>query len=79
MKQRKVKMKQIKTIKGLAKELCLREGKKRQIDIANMTEALANQSDIVVEQMKKYRIDIGGIIYLNGLKRAKKKAKPCRK
>lgn len=72
-------MKQIKTIKSLAKELTLREGKKRQIDIANMTESLAKQSDVAVEQWQKYGIHIGAIVMNNGLKRAKKKVKPCRK
>lgn len=72
-------MKQIKTIKGLALELCKQEGKKRQIDIANMTESLAKQSDIAVEQWQKYGIHIGAIVMNNGIKRAKKKVKSCRK
>lgn len=71
-------MKQIKTIKGLALELCRREKKKKQVDIAQMSETLGHLSDIYYEQ-----INIGysfvDLFYNNGLKRSKKKAKLCRK
>lgn len=71
-------MKQIKTIKGLVLEQCRREGKKKQIDIAQMKEATGVLSDIYYEQIEQgYSID--SILYINGQKRAKKKAKPCRK
>lgn len=42
-------MKQIKTIKALAKELCSREKGKKQVDIAQMTEILNRLSDIMFE------------------------------
>jgi hypothetical protein len=42
-------MKQIKTIKALAKELCKRESGKKQVDIAQMTEILGRLSDILFE------------------------------
>lgn len=73
MKQRKIKMKQIKTIKGLASAIAKREGKKVQVNIAQINEILSVLSDIFFEHN-------GGawILYNNGLKRAKKKAKPCR-
>ena len=35
------------TIKQLAKELCKREGKKKQVDIAQMTEVLGHLADIL--------------------------------
>ncbi len=68
-------MKQIKTIKGLAKELCARERKKKQVDIAQMSEVLGNLSDIV----KIHGLDIYFILSRNGFERAKKRAKQCRK
>jgi len=72
-------MKQIKTIKGLAIELCKREKKKKQVDIAQMSETLGHLSDIYFENRNKPLPHIGYILFNNGLKRAKKKAKPCRK
>lgn len=71
-------MKQIKTIKGLAKELCRREGKKKQVNIAQMSETLGHLSDICFADKNEY-YSIVGILYHNGFKRAKKKAKSCRK
>ena len=71
-------MKQIKTIKGLAKELCLREGKKKQVNIAQMSETLGHLSDITYEQIQ-LGYSIATILYKNSKKRAKKKAKSCRK
>lgn len=68
-------MKQIKTIKGLAKELCARERKKKQVDIAQMSETLAQLSDVV----HIHRIDIYMILASNGHKRAQKRARQCRK
>jgi hypothetical protein len=69
-------MKQIKTIKGLALELCRREKKKKQVDIAQMSEVLGVISDMVY--MSKID-DFWSLFYDNGLKRAKKKAKSCKK
>lgn len=74
------------TIKQLAKELCKREGKRKQVDIAQMTEVLGRLADIFSSEWgEKWEIDfkISGIdeehSYLSlaklGEKRAKKKAK----
>lgn len=73
MKTKKVKP--IKTIKGLAKELCRLEEKKKQVDIAQMSEVLSNLSDIVYERL----INASILFYDNGLKRAQKRAKSCKK
>lgn len=68
-------MKQIKTIKGLAKELCAREGKKKQVNIAQMSELIGVISDMVY--MSEID-DFWSIFYDNGQKRAKKKARSCK-
>lgn len=72
-------MKQIKTIKGLTLELCRREGKKKQVDIAQMSELLGHLSDIYFQSRNMPYPNITYVLYINGLKRAKKKAKSCRK
>jgi len=76
-------MKQIKTIKGLALELCRREKKKKQVNIAQMSETLGHLSDILFENEEfmfdNYAFDVVEVLHINGIKRAKKKAKPCRK
>lgn len=69
-------MKQIKTIKALALELTRREGKKKQVNIAQMSETLGHLSDIVYQCKIEY---FWTLFYNNGLKRAKKKAKSCKK
>lgn len=38
------------TLKSLTRELCRREGKKKQVDIAQMSETLRNLFDIAYEQ-----------------------------
>lgn len=71
-------MKQIKTIKGLALELCRREKKKKQVDIAQMSETLGHLSDITYEQIQ-LGYSIATILYKNSKRRSKKKAKKCQK
>jgi hypothetical protein len=60
----------MRTIKALAKELAKREGKKKQVDIAQLTEVLGHLSDMVYEDCKAM-----DILFNNGEKRAKKKSK----
>ncbi len=60
----------MKTIKALAKELCSREGLKKQVDIAQIAEILGHLSDMVFEDCKAM-----DILFNNGMRRAKKKAK----
>jgi hypothetical protein len=57
-------MKQIKTIKALAKELCSREKGKKQVDIAQMTEIVNHLSDITFENCFLADVNIhDGTIY----------------
>lgn len=72
-------MKQIKTIKALALELCRREKKKKQVDIAQMSETIGHLSDLLAAERSGMESKIFTCLYINGLKRAKKKAKSCRK
>lgn len=60
----------MKTIKALAKELAKREGKRKQVDIAQISEILGHLSDILTENPSVWTL-----IVANGIKRAKKKAK----
>lgn len=69
-------MKQIKTIKGLASAIAKKEGKKSQARIGDVREILSILSDIVHEHEGS---DIITMLITNGQKRAKKKAKSCRK
>jgi len=69
-------MKQIKTIKGLASAIAKREGKKSQARIGDIREILSILSDIIHEYEGS---DIITMLINNGEKRAKKKAKSCRK
>lgn len=71
-------MKQIKTIKGLALELTKREGKKKQVNIAQMSETLSVLSDMVFSSAG-WENDCIELLYRNGKRRAKKKAKSCKK
>lgn len=62
------------TILSLAKELCRRDGKKKQVDIAQMKEILGMLSDIFwSEPMGVVRLV--QIFVESGMKRAKKKKK----
>lgn len=73
-------MKQIKTIKGLASAIAKKEGKKSQARIGDIREILSILSDIhyySISSGKGYTV--GMILYDNGAKRSKKKAKSCRK
>ena len=71
------------TIKKLAKLIAEREGKKKQVDIAQITEILGVLSDLWFEQVQRteWKIDtqcksaIDVCLYLNGEKRAKRKGK----
>ena len=71
-------MRKIKTIKGIALELCKREAGKREVDIAQMTEIVAHLSDMMIEMEFEMRT-LSDILYKNGtirkLKRDKGKVK----
>lgn len=65
------------TIKKLIKELCKREGLKKQVDIAQVTEIVGHLAEIVFEECE---VSPGSIKVLEelvmlGQKRAKKKEK----
>lgn len=64
-------MKPIKTIKALAKEICKREGKKKQVDIAQVSEILGVLSDIVYDDFYHTL----GLLFWNGHRRWKKRKK----
>jgi hypothetical protein len=74
-------MKKIKTVKALALELCKREGKKKQVDIAQMSEIVGHLSDIFYEEylsnIEKPRgqafSELLHVALSNGQKRAYKK------
>lgn len=80
-------MKQIKTIKALEKELLKQEGKKKQLNAAQISELIGCLSDIafesynvdsliVLSDIKKYGvIQIGDVLILNGAKRFLKRSK----
>ena len=65
----------MKTIKALAKELAAREGKRKQVDIAQITELLGHLSDIFHELPFMVSYDLSDMLQINGEKRAKKKSK----
>lgn len=65
-------------IKALVKELLKREGKKRQIDVAQMTETVSVLSDWVYEsdpdrESSSAITSTLNALWLNGKRRAKKK------
>jgi hypothetical protein len=69
-------MSAINNVSGLAKELAKREGKKKQVDIAQLTEMLGHLSDIIFEQIRfsdRSGELISQILYKNGSRRSKKK------
>lgn len=72
-------MKQIKTIKALASAIAKTEGKKSQARIGDIREILSVLSDLLVEERSGMESKIFTCLYINGLKRAKKKAKSCKK
>lgn len=72
-------MKQIKTIKGLASAIAKSEGKKVQVNIAQINEIIGVISDIYWENNESFDPLLSDALIANGYKRAKKKAKPCRK
>ena len=61
-------MKKIKTIKGIALELCRREAGKKQVDVAQMTEIVAHLSDMMVEMEFEMRT-LSDILLKNGTSR----------
>ena len=63
-------MKQMKSIKQLAREITKREGLKKQVNIAQVSEILAVLSDLMFEDFKG-RIE--WLLIENGQKRAEKK------
>ena len=65
----------MKTIKQLVKELCKREGLKKQVDVAQISEIVGHLSDIVYEYSSAVDFPLYMMLHKNGEKRAKKKAK----
>lgn len=66
------------TIRKLAKLIAEREGKKRQVDIAQISEILDVLSDLSYEDLCKKVVgdsDIWILLLINGEKRAKRKGK----
>ncbi len=64
------------TILKLRKELAKREGLKKQVDIAQLSEVLGHLSDMIWEQAgPQEEHEIYWTLSYNGWKRAKKKAK----
>ena len=61
-------MKKIKTIKGIALELCRREAGKKQVDVAQMTEIVAHLSDMIIEMEFEMRT-LSDILLKNGTSR----------
>jgi hypothetical protein len=57
----------MKTVKALVKELCKREGLKKQVDIAQMNEIVGHLSDIVT-QSPMWKIE--SLLFRNGVRRA---------
>lgn len=71
------------TIKQLAKKLCAKEGKRKQVSIAQMSEIISVLSDLIYKQFEKAHIEIDwcgpkkakfitDLLALNGAKRARK-------
>lgn len=63
------------TINKLVKELCKREGLKKQVDIAQIREIIGHLSDMVHEFDDLYGNDVVGALLENGRKRANRKRK----
>lgn len=67
------------TIKQLAKEIAKREGKRKQVDIAQITEILGALSDMVFEDFNHegegHITRTWCCLYDNGAKRAQKRKK----
>lgn len=59
------------TIKNLAKLLTSKEGLKKQVSIADMTEILGHLSDLVFEENDR-QTGVYDALLVNGYKRAKK-------
>lgn len=66
----------MKTIRGLTLLLCKREAKKKQVDIAQMSETMGHLSDIYYEFFCNLKhTNVGLILLQNGRRRALRKAK----
>lgn len=64
------------TIKQLAVKLCKKEGKKKQVNVAQMHEVLGIVSDILHHEWENsVRLSVLSVLLNNGAKRAKKKDK----
>lgn len=67
----------------LAKEICKREGLKKQVDIAQVKEILGHVSDLMYETASPFLRDLPlpkkrsvlGSLFANGARRAKRKDK----
>ena len=81
-----LKMKKIKTFKDLAMEVCRRERKKKQVNIAQVSEILGVLSDLVVStgepcycgdtgKLDSYVGGVGLLLAKNGERRLKRKSK----
>lgn len=70
------------TINDVVEELCKREGKKRQVNVAQMAEIVGHLSDMFFEAFSSEDHALPTILILNGNKRAKakkKRRKSCRR
>lgn len=64
----------INNVSDIAKELAKREGKKKQVNIAQLSEQLGHLSDMIFEQIRSGLRSgdlISQILYKNGSRRAK--------
>lgn len=71
------------TINKIVLELCKREGLKKKIDIAQMREIVGHLSDMIYEDFEGNIVGCSlrnfFVLFANGRKRAKKKAKGKKK
>lgn len=65
------------TIKALVKELCKREGLKKQMDVAQVSELVGHLSDMFFETegAGEDKPSISNALFMNGQKRAARKSK----
>lgn len=65
----------MKTSKEIVLELCKREGKKRQVNVAQMTEIVGHLADIMHECSITGAVDLVHTLYKLGTRRAKGRKK----
>lgn len=62
-------------LKELTKEICKREGLKKQVEIGNVREILGHLSDLFFEECGEQHAETYVVLVENGKKRAKRKGK----